>query len=111
MNRHFFAYIECLIAWNDFKSADIYILLSGHTHEAINQAFSQTSERLRSSDAVTIHSLHTTLRVTHGGAAGVAILKSTGNWSGLCNRERSLQKVPAFSHLRHLSFTAKQIDE
>ena len=53
-----FAYMESLVDLGVFDEIIVGFLPIGHTHEDINQSFSTTSARLRSTDAITLDDLH-----------------------------------------------------
>lgn len=58
-NGNSFEIIKSLVARKIFRAIDVPFLLIGHNHEDIDQAFSPTSERLRSNDEITLSGLHT----------------------------------------------------
>lgn len=56
-----------------------FFFLIRHTKEGMDQAFSKTSERLRSADAVPLKSLHLKLCETYMEQAPLGHLESTVN--------------------------------
>lgn len=57
-NKFLMAYMESLVALGVFKLVKVGSLSKGHTHKDIDQAFTQTSTRLRFNEAVTPMYLH-----------------------------------------------------
>lgn len=95
-NRCMFSCLASLVAWRIFEEIEASFLPVAQTHEDIDQAFSRTSERLRSEDSVTLAEFHGALKRAYNGCVHVVHIKSTVNWSGLYNQERALQRVPLF---------------
>lgn len=110
-NRYFFGYVESLLCWNVFKKVQASFLPASHTHEDIDQAFSNTSERLRSADAVFLNDVHAELRCSYGGETTVVHWRSVINWSGLREQESVLESALPFSQCHNFSFTCVQRDE
>jgi len=104
-NRFFMAYMELLVATGVFQCIQVGFLPVGHTHEDIDQAFSRTSERLRSQNAVTLDDLNHELRASYRGSSAVTHLKNIANWSKLCEEQKVLTVPDAFSHFRYFSFS------
>ena len=57
-------YLKYLVAARVFESIEVGFLPVGHTHEDVDQAFSQTSARLRVRNSTTRDDLHSELRST-----------------------------------------------
>lgn len=104
-NRFVMGYFEMLVATSVFDSVEVGFLPVGHTHEDVDQAFSQTSARLRVRNAVTLEDMQHELRQTYKGNVQVGHLKRVANWSGLCNAENCLRKVDKVSQWRYFLFT------
>lgn len=60
-NRFFMSYLQCLVHWKVFNEIVASFLPIGHTHEDVDQAFSSTSARLKTHNAVTLEDLHVKL--------------------------------------------------
>ena len=82
-NRYVMGYLEFLVASRVFESVEVGVLPVGHTHEDVDQAFSQTSARLRVRNAITREELHSELRSTYGGNVEVEEMRRIANSSGL----------------------------
>ncbi|MEM9681301.1 MAG: hypothetical protein AAF901_13340, partial [Bacteroidota bacterium] len=104
-NRYLMAHLECLVSWGLFESIEVGFLPIGHTHEDIDQAFSATSKRLRSNNAITLEDLHNELRQTYNEKTVVISMQGVINFSGLCENSDSLRDVPPFSHYRYFMFS------
>ena len=61
-NRFVMSYFDALIRWGVFDEIQVGFLPVGHTHCDIDQAFSSTSSRLETHDAVTLEDMHEELR-------------------------------------------------
>lgn len=103
-NRYFLSYLECLVSWKVFSEVHASFLPVGHTHSDIDQCFSCTSRRLRSSDAITLHELHTELRASYTPSPTVSHIKKVANFSGLCKQEKNLTNMRNFSHFQYFKF-------
>lgn len=62
INRFLSSYSECLIARKAFDKAQLSFSPVGHTHEDISQAFSATSQRLKSYSVFTLTEQHKQLQ-------------------------------------------------
>ena len=107
-NTFLFCYLECLVAWGVFEEVHASFLPIGHTHADIDQAFSCTSRRLRSHNAVTMEDLVEQLRVSYTPEPSVSRMLHVANFSGLCRSENSVGKVHAFSKFRYFRFHRSQ---
>lgn len=105
-NKYLMAYFEVLVALHVFQVVEVGFLPKGHTHEDIDQCFSQTSARLRAHNAITLTDLQEQLAETNMGHAAVYHLKRIANWSGLCDSECALRKVDNISQYRYFKFTS-----
>ncbi len=103
-NRYFLSYIECLVLWNVFKEIEVSFLPVGHTHEDIDQAFSTTSARLNSNNAITLQDLHCELRTVYNRHTIVCHMRHVINWSDLCENERALTNLRNFTTYRYFNF-------
>ena len=104
-NRYVLGYCEYLVAHSVFDSVEVGFLPVGHTHEDIDQAFSQTSSRLRVHDAITLSDMHHELRQAYKHNTHVEHLRRLANWSGLCDTENCLRKVDKATQWRYFEFT------
>ena len=109
-NRFFLAYIESLVVWKVFKEIEVSFLPVGHTHEDIDQAFSTTSKRLATNDAITLQDLHNQLRQVYNRHTSVSHMRHVINWSGLCQQEGVLTTKKNFSQFRYFRFIATEFD-
>lgn len=66
-----------------FQEIGVGFLTVRHTHKIIDQAFSGTFERLKSSNAATLHVHHEHTRQSFNGAAIFPRLKQVLSWSSL----------------------------
>ena len=66
-NHYVMGYFEFLVATKVYRSVEVGFIPVGHTHEDIDQAFSQTSARLRVNNAITLADLKTELKCAYGG--------------------------------------------
>lgn len=103
-NKYTMAYLESLVSWGMFKEVIAAFLPVGHTHEDIDQAFSCTSRRLRTNDAITLEDLQSELKHVYNEETKVISMEKIANFSGLCENENILNKIPPFSHLRYFKF-------
>lgn len=103
-NRYVLGYLESLVRLGVFKEVHVSFLPIGHTHSDIDQCFSRTSQRLKHHDAVTMDDLVTELRAAYRPQPVVSRILHVANYSGLCEKERCLRKVPPFSHFRYFKF-------
>lgn len=104
-NRFVMGYFEMLVAHSVFDSVEAGFLPVGHTHEDVDQAFSQTSARLRVHNAITLEDIHGELRQTYKGNVQVEHMRRVANWSGLCDSENCLRKVDRMTQWRYFLFT------
>lgn len=104
-NHFFMAYIEFLVAMRIFDVIELGFLPVGHTHEDIDQIFSQTSARLRANDAVTLPHLHEQLSHVNNGRTNVSHMKRITNWSGLCSQENIIQRVDNITRHQYFKFS------
>lgn len=107
-NRYVMGYLEMLVSACVFDSVECGFLPVGHTHEDVDQAFSSTSSRLRTHDAITLADLHRELRQTYSGNVKVEHMKRIVNWSGLCDAQRYLRRVDGITFWRYFLFTSTQ---
>ena len=99
------AYFDMLVALGVFEQIEVGFLPVGHTHEDVDQAFSQTSGRLRVHDAVDLDDLHEELRQAFKGKVQVTELKTIANWSGLCDSGNYLRAIDRITQWRYFSFS------
>ncbi len=104
-NHFFMAYMESLVALGVFKSVEVGFLPKGHTHEDIDQCFSQTSGRLKIKNAITLADLQSELTHTNKGQAKVYHLKRVVNWRGLCEQERCMRRVDNLTQYHYFRFS------
>ncbi len=103
-NRYFLSYIECLLMWNVFKEIEVSFLPIGHTHEDIDQAFSTTSAKLSTNNAITLRDLHKELGTVYNRHTVVCHMRHVINWSDLCEQEQVLTNVKNFTTYRYFKF-------
>ena len=89
-NRYALGYLEALVAWGVFVEVHACFLPLGHTHTDIDQLFSRTATRLHTHTAVTLEDLHTERRQAHTPTPVINNIKNVINFSGLCDREKTL---------------------
>ena len=87
-NKYVLSLLEMLVSLGVFLSVEVGFLPVGHTHEDVDQAFSQTSARLPVNDAITLGDLHKELTQTNNGKVKVQDMRKLINWSGLCDEEK-----------------------
>ena len=78
-NQYVMGYFDLLVATKVFQSVEVGFLPVGHTYEDVDQAFSQTSARLRVRPAITLEDLHSELRGAYGGRVHVEQLIRLAN--------------------------------
>ncbi len=88
-----------------FDIVEAGFLPKGHTHEDIDQCFSQSSGRLRHNNAVTLADLQKELSKVNENRTEVCHMKRVANWSGLCNQEKCLHTVKNFTQFRYFKFS------
>lgn len=103
--------MESLVAWRVFRTVEVSLLPIGHTHEATDQPFSKTFERLRLKNPITLSDVHAALRKPYRADAGVFHMEQVANWLGLCKLQNALRKMRLFSKSAHFSFSAIGGDE
>ena len=95
-----------LVAVGIFESVEVGFLPVGHTHEDVDQAFSQTLARLRVNNAITLNDLHSELRQTNRAyEVDVQHMQRVANWSALCDGENCLRKIDKVTQWRYFFFT------
>ena len=104
-NRFVMGYCEMLVALSVFESVEVGFLPVGHTHEDVDQAFSQTSRHLRFHNAITLSDLHSELMETNKREVKVQHMQRVANFSGLCEEEKCLRKVNRITQWRYFLFT------
>ncbi len=104
-NNYLLSYLESLVSLDIFDIVEAGFLPKGHTHEDVDQCFSQTSYRLNHSNAITLLDLHTELSKTNSNRTDVCHLKRIANWSGLCEQEKCLHGLKNFTQYRYFKFT------
>ncbi len=104
-NQYFMSYLESLVALGVFKSIEVGFLPKGHTHEDIDQCFSQTSGRLTSHDAITLADLQNELTFTNKGQAKVQHLKRVVNWRDLCEQEKCIRRIDNITQYHYFRFS------
>ena len=92
-----------------FDRIEAGFLPIGHTHEDIDQLFSRTSERLRSSDCITLDDLHTELGKVYNSDSTVRHMAHVANWSGLCEKDKLLANITNFSQYRYFMFSRTEV--
>ncbi len=108
-NRYFMSFIESLVKWGIFDEVEVGFLPIGHTHEDIDQSFSRTSDRLRTNNAITLEDLQAEVRQTYNKFTSVTGMENVVNWSELCENEKYLYAIPAFSHFRYFRFSKSAV--
>jgi len=105
-NTFFFSYCESLVAWGVFREVHVSFLPKGHTHEDIDQIFSETARALRIRNAFSIAEMAKILRTSYNPKPSVEVINNIANWSGLCKRTRCapIHSHPTFSHFRFFKF-------
>lgn len=76
----------------------------GHTHEDIDQAFSRTSQRLKSNNAITLSDFHAELRTLYNKYTTVESISIIIDWSDLCEKELCLTDMQRFTKFFHFLF-------
>ncbi len=104
-NRYVFSYLEALVALDIFDVVEAGFLPKGHTHEDVDQCFSQLSGRLKTRDAITVLDMHRELSHVNKGHTEVCHLKRLVNWSGLCENERCVNGITNFTQYRYFKFS------
>ena len=104
-NRFVMGYCEMLVALSVFESVEVGFLPVGHTHEDIDQAFSQTSKHLRVNNAITLSDLQHELMQTNKREVKIQHMQRVANFSGLCEQENCLKKVDRITQWRYFIFT------
>ncbi len=104
-NHYLMAYLQSLVALGVFDFVEAGFLPKGHTHEDVDQCFSQTSGRLRKNDAITLSDLQSQLAMANKGRAKVNHMRRLVNWSGLCDQEGCLQRLENISQYRYFKFS------
>lgn len=104
-NRYLLSFLEMMVSLGVFDSVEVGFLPVGHTHEDVDQVFSQTSARLRVHDAITLQDLQYELRQTNKGNVEIQHLKRLVNWSKLCDTENCLRKIDRVTQWRYFLFT------
>lgn len=97
--------MESLIVWGVFRSIAVSFMPAGHSHQDIDQAFSRTSQRLKSIDTISLRKLHKQLPLIYGVNRKVIRMKSIVNWSSSCVSDRVHPNIPTFSHYRYFRFS------
>ncbi len=97
--------MEFLVSVKVFETVEVGFLPIGHTHEDIDQCFSQTSGRLRQHTAVTLEDLHHQLSFTNQCRTKVSHMKRIVNWKGLCDLEHCIRKISNITQYRYFKFT------
>ncbi len=104
-NQYFMAYMEYLVASSVFQSVEVGFLPIGHTHEDIDQSFSQTSGQLSRTNAITLSDLHSVVSVVNHGRTRVSHMKRIANWKDLCDLERCIRRIQNISQYRYFKFS------
>ncbi len=104
-NRYLLSYLESLVSLDLFDVVEAGFLPKGHTHEDVDQCFSQSSCRLKHKNAFTILQMHKELSQINRGKTEVSHVKRIVNWSGLCDTERCVQGINNFTQYRYFKFS------
>jgi len=104
-NQYLMAYMEHLVAASVFQSVEVGFLPVGHTHEDIDQCFSQTSRELDNNNALTLPELHKVVSVVNHGHTKVSHMRRIANWKDLCEQERCIRRVNNISQYRYFKFS------
>ncbi len=104
-NRYLLSYLESLVALDVFDVIEAGFLPKGHTHEDVDQCFSQSSGRLRVREAITVLDMHSELSNINKGHVTVCHLKRLANWSGLCEMEKCVHGITSFTQYRYFKFS------
>ena len=86
-NRYLLSYLEYLVVMDIFDKVEVGFLPKGHTHEDVDQCFSQSSGRLKRNNAITLLDMHKELSKINFNRTHLSHLKKIFNWSGLCDRK------------------------
>jgi len=94
-NTFFLSYCEALVAWGVV-----------HTHEDIDQLFSETARALRIRQAFSLDQMADILRTSYNPRPTVEVIENMANYSGLCRDTNCVQidNHPAFSIYRFFRF-------
>ena len=103
-NKFVMSYLDALVRWGVFDEIEVGFLPVGHTHCDIDQAFSSTSNRLRTHDAITLEDMQAQLRCCYNENTVVMDMKQVVNWSGLCDQTNCCTDIHQITHYRFLSF-------
>lgn len=107
-NKFVMSYFDALIRWGVFDEIQAAFLPVGHTHCDIDQAFSSTSNRLKTHDAITLQDLQIQLRSCYNENTVVMDLKQVANWSGLCDQTNCCHEIDHITKYRFFRFSVSQ---
>lgn len=110
-NRYVLSYFESLVALDIFDVIEIGFLPKGHTHEDVDQCFSQSACRLRQNNALNILQMHQELSQINRGFVEVSHIKRIVNWSGLCENESCIYGINNFTQYRYFKFSRSFQDD
>lgn len=103
-NKFLMAYIEFLVHKKAFDTVEVGFLPVGHTHTDIDQAFSTTSRRLRTHDAITLSDMHGQLSKCYNDRTMVTRMQNCINWSGLCEKTNCIYRISNITQYRFFKF-------
>jgi len=92
-NKFLMSYLDALVRWGIFNGIEASFLPVGHTHCDIDQAFSSTSNRLRTHNTVTLKDLQSELRHCYNDNTVVNDIKQVINWTGLCDQTNCCHEI------------------
>ena len=102
------SYLELLVLSSVFDVIEASFLPIGHTHCDIDQAFSATSNRLRTHNAVTLSDMHKELSQCYNERTTVTHLDQVANFSGLCDQVHCCNHIEGMTQFRFFRFSCSQ---
>ena len=107
-NKFVMSYLDALVRWGVFDEIEAGFLPVGHTHCDVDQAFSSTSNRLDTHDAITLEDMHNELRTCYNENTVVVAMKQVVNWRGLCDETNCCNPIDHITHYRFFKFCVSQ---
>lgn len=99
------SYLDSLVCWSLFVSVEAGFLPVGHTNSDIDQAFSSTSNRFPTHDALKLVDMQAELKQCYNQHPVVTDLKQIMNWSGLCDEVGCCNNIVRITQFRFSRFT------
>lgn len=90
INKHLFAYLECVVDWLGSDEITVVFLATGHTHESIDWLFSFMSTVLCLTCAITLQALNEVIAEVGIHQTTVNRLISIASWTKLCEQKACL---------------------